>query len=188
MKKASLLVLIAAGLALAFAGCTLEVKDPIESSTWTAYLGGEDVYLNVESVTKNGINLLNSAVSVGTAGPGTLAWNAYDLFLATEGIENGDVLVYTFHCDTPATDNWKNWAFALKDDATGDVWYLRADAWSNSTLPTNASVAYTSTWNWDDFATVFDDKDIVLTVTKGEAVITAQASIGGTVVYTATAQ
>jgi len=103
MKTASLLVVIAAGLALAFAGCTLEVKDPIESSTWTAYLGGEDVYLNVASVTKNGINLLNSAVSVGTAGPGTLAWNAYDLFLATEGIENGDVLVYTFHCDTPAS-------------------------------------------------------------------------------------
>lgn len=111
----------------------------------------------------------------------TLAFDAYDKFHPST--VSGDFEVeYTFVNNTLTAENWHNWAVALR--TTSETWYMRADAFSNSTF-TGSTVNYWYNWSWDAFKSVFQNKEVRVKIRRIGTSINVFAFVGNQLVYTA---
>lgn len=111
----------------------------------------------------------------------SLAWNAYDKFAKTS--VTGDFEIeYIFDNYTLAAENWHNWALALS--TSNETWYMRADAFSNSSF-TGTAVNYLSSWNWDtEFKDLYKNKEVRVKVSRIGTSINVFAFVGNKLVYT----
>lgn len=174
-----------------------------KSGTYTAYLGGEACQVTLTSAKVDGTEKITDAVYIGTAKQNgnledssyDLVWNAYDSFYGTTGLGDAFTLVYTFTEKSLGASNWNNFAFALMDSTNVEnVWYLRADNWSNSVLSAYPSVDYTgSTFDFTTYSNeafynhYLKDKTLTLTVVKDVDGVTATLNDGTSDIYFAKA-
>ncbi len=125
----------------------------------------------------------NGRLVIGTPDYG-LAWDAYSDFHRTE-ISGDFEIEYIFDNYTRAVENWHNWAIALTSG--GQTWYMRADAWSNSTF-TGSVVNYKYGWNWEtEFKEVYKNKEVRVKISKTGTSANVFAFVGDQPVYTSTA-
>ncbi|MBK8806951.1 MAG: glycoside hydrolase family 43 protein [Bacteroidales bacterium] len=123
-----------------------------------------------------------SSLTVGYAAY-SLAWNDYNSFL--KHTASGDFMhEYTFVNYTQAAENWHNWAIALT--ANNQTWYMRADAYSNSTF-TGSTVGYKYNWDWANFKDIYQNKEVRVRVLRQGTTINVFAYIGEELIYTSTA-
>lgn len=134
-------------------------------------------YPNTKTV--NTVKYNNKSLVIGSSNY-DLVWDAYNQFHSETA--SGDFEVeYTFKNNTLMAENWHNWAIALVNGS--ETWYLRADAYSNSTF-TGATVGYSYTWNWDtEYKNVFKNKDVKVKITKIGTTINVLAFVGDVLVY-----
>lgn len=125
----------------------------------------------------------NESMVIGTPDY-ALTWDAYSDFHRTE-ISGDFEIEYVFDNYTRAVENWHNWAIALTSG--GQTWYMRADAWSNSTF-TGSVVNYQYEWNWEtEFKEVYRNKEVRLKISKTGASANVFVFVGDQLVYTSTA-
>lgn len=114
----------------------------------------------------------------------TLAWDAYTSF--NKQTVSGDFEVeYEFDNHTLATENWHNWAVAVRTSA--ETWYLRSDAFSVGTF-TGSAVEHSYTWDWANFKTIYKDKRVKVKVSRVGTSINVFASVDNVVVYGGTSK
>jgi len=127
-------------------------------------------------------NYSNSSLTVGKPDY-SLMWYSYSDFCPTQ--VTGDFEVeFTFMNYTLAAENWHNWALAFIDSS--QTWYMRADAWSNSTF-TGTTVNYKYNWDWANFKEVYKNKQVRVKISRIGTSINVFAEVGGVLVFTATA-
>jgi beta-xylosidase len=136
-------------------------------------------YRNTTTATTTTTNYRGSSLLVG-AKDYSLTYSDYAKFNQTK--VTGDFEIeYTFVNNTLAAENWHNWALAFQ--TTSETWYMRADAFSNSTF-SGTTVNYWYNWTWDVFKTVFQNKEVRVKVQRIGTTINVYASVGGKLVYT----
>jgi beta-xylosidase len=114
----------------------------------------------------------------------SLVWNAYSDF-HKEDVSGDFEVEYTFVNTTKAVENWHNWAIALSNN--NETWYMRADAYSNSTF-SGSMVNYSYGWNWDtEFKEVYKNKEVRVKISKIGTSINVFSFVENKLVYTSTA-
>lgn len=140
-------------------------------------------YKYTNTVTTNSTHYLGQELIVGQPDY-SLVWDAYGDFHA-ETVSGDFEVEFTFENYTLAAENWHNWALALTTN--GETWYLRADAWSNSTF-SGSTVGYDYDWDWDtEYKEVFRDKEVRVKVSKTGTTINVFAYAENELVYTSSA-
>lgn len=114
----------------------------------------------------------------------SLAWNSYDQFETLSA--SGDFAAeFVFKQSSRGANGWDNWALILGNGA--EMWHLRGDAHSLSTL-TGTTVKHKTDWNGAiDFKKAYAGKTVRLVVHKTGSAIEVLAYADGTLVATATA-
>lgn len=165
MDGLSTLTLAFTGMNAATEQCLWGYRNTNTATTQTTYYRGQSLLLGAKDY--------------------SLVWNAYDKFSKTS--VTGDFEIeYTFDNYTLAAQNWHNWALALS--TATETWYMRADAFSNSSF-TGATVNYLYGWNWDtEFKDIYKNKEVRLKVSRIGTSINVFAFVGDKLVYTSTSK
>ena len=126
----------------------------------------------------------------------TLDWWNYANFYGQETSAGDFSLSFSFHNDSAGANNYQNYAVAVTTDLSATAqaatdWYLRCDAFNNSTF-TDSTVTYDyGNINWDTFASILKDANVGVSVVRSGTTITISHSVanaaGDTITWSATA-
>lgn len=112
-----------------------------------------------------------------------LGWQENDKFY-NETSPVGDFCAeYVFQNKSKGENNWENWAISFADGES--VWYMRADAWSNTTFA--GSTVNFNVKGVPDYTKVFQDKEVKLVVKRIGADMQVFAYSDGEYVFSASA-
>jgi len=141
-------------------------------------------YRYTNTLTTNTTKYTNQLLSIGNSNY-DLKWDAYSEF-HKETVSGNFEIEYIFDNHTLAAENWHNWAVAFKNG--NETWYLRADAWSNTTF-SSSTVNYAYNWDWNtEFKEVFANKKVRLKLSKIGSTINVFAFVDSNLVYRVSAQ
>jgi len=155
------------------------------AGSYRVQLGGEAVSM---SLTKASASTIADRERVGAVSDFGTYTNAFNVLHSTTTSVSGDFkLAYRFanYRTSTNSDNWTNYLVRSAHDNTTS--FLRSDAYA---MDMTGAVAYTYDWTWAQFASIMQNADVQMTISRTGSTILYDAVIsarqGGTYHYTAT--